>query len=500
LIVLVSCKKSIIETQQDSENNTTFGNLELFKGMTLPLGAEKQLTMRYGSTKNWLRYVNSFKPRHHYTANGAGRDSSGLWNGIQPLSLYVPYQWYYIDVLDEYGFPIGRTRVRSDRYLLDELEEHGYTLPYSCRSGASSPDAVRLISGQVDQSDQSFLSDNQVAAGFVLLSVAYPLSDCVIKINQEQYLYDVNWEEWNHFTGTSGSGGNQNSQYNNNLTTSTYKGVVYTPADYPGKDANMPWMWWVNSNITAPYYDLWEMMEEERLEEEFELQLDCYGTRRTGGAHFPGTYEHWLIQLDYINRYPGGVREYSIPFAGSSGTHRGYADLANLNSRELFEIKPNNFAGQSAGANEISNYVSLANTHCPVVPAWRKGTNYYATSIRAGNRAILCSLYTPGVIVYRWDNAAPRPIPVASPEVIKKLKELLKLLVLAGESYNYILTTFLQNNPDVVFYIKSAVIGVAAVIVVGTIIEDIMTAGVGIADDWLHFMMAYRLVRFAMAL
>ncbi len=452
--------------------------------------------MRYGTPQNYLRYIKEFKPRHNYNAPLPGTSSSDSNRNPGKLASFVSYQWYTITLLDEDGYNMGQVRLRSDRYLLDQLEEKGYNLPYSCRCGGDATDVARLMSGQVDQSDQSFLSDNQINAGFVLLSVAYALSDCTIKINQEQYLFSDDWNEW---TG-SGSGGGSTGGYNSNLTTSSYKGLVYTINDYPGKEANLPWMWWVNSNLNATYYNLWEMMEEEGNEELAAIQLDCYGTGRTGNIAYTGTYEHWLIQMDYIQRYPGGVREYSIPFAGPSGTSRGYADLANLASRELFEIKPDNQPGWSAGLSEISNYVSLANTHCPVVPAWRKGTNYYPTSIRSGNRAIICSLYSPGVIVYSWNNNSPRPIPVASPEVIKKLKELLKLLVLAGESYNYILTTFLQSNPDVVFYIKSAAIGVAAVIVVGTIIEDIMTAGVGIADDWLHFMMAYRLVRFAVAL
>ncbi|XP_024387672.1 uncharacterized protein [Physcomitrium patens] len=141
-------------------------------------------------TMSTLASVATFVPTCRVTAVRSSSVSIAKAFGLKTQSMgrVTCMASYQVTIKNGETGEVSSFECPDDEYILDAAEELGITLPCSCRSGACSSCAGLLQQGSVDQSEQSFLDDSQVGAGYVLTCVAYPTSDCIIVSHQEQAL------------------------------------------------------------------------------------------------------------------------------------------------------------------------------------------------------------------------------------------------------------------------------------------------------------------------
>jgi ferredoxin len=113
----------------------------------------------------------------------AGRSQPGIQSGNYAMAAT------YKVTLKESGKPDVTIDCNDDQYILDAAEAAGVDLPYSCRAGACSSCTGKVVKGTVDNSDQSFLDDDQLAKGYILTCTAYPTANCTVETHKEDELF-----------------------------------------------------------------------------------------------------------------------------------------------------------------------------------------------------------------------------------------------------------------------------------------------------------------------
>lgn len=81
--------------------------------------------------------------------------------------------------------------VPEDRYILHTAESQGVELPFSCRNGACTTCAVRVISGELYQPEAMGLSPELQRRGYALLCVSYARSDLEVETQDEDEVYEL---------------------------------------------------------------------------------------------------------------------------------------------------------------------------------------------------------------------------------------------------------------------------------------------------------------------
>jgi ferredoxin len=87
-------------------------------------------------------------------------------------------------------------QVPEDRYILHSAESQGVDLPFSCRNGACTACAVRVLSGTVHQPEAMGLSPRLQESGYALLCVSYPCSDLDVETQNEDEVYELQFGQY----------------------------------------------------------------------------------------------------------------------------------------------------------------------------------------------------------------------------------------------------------------------------------------------------------------
>ncbi|GAA6623193.1 2Fe-2S iron-sulfur cluster-binding protein [Scytonema sp. NUACC26] len=105
-------------------------------------------------------------------------------------------QTYTVRVRDRAKNIVHTLQVPDDRYILHTAEKQGVELPFSCRNGACTTCAVRVLSGEIYQPEAVGLSPELRKKGYALLCVSYARSDLEVETQDEDEVYELQFGQY----------------------------------------------------------------------------------------------------------------------------------------------------------------------------------------------------------------------------------------------------------------------------------------------------------------
>ncbi|MDJ0536962.1 MAG: 2Fe-2S iron-sulfur cluster-binding protein [Xenococcaceae cyanobacterium MO_207.B15] len=100
-------------------------------------------------------------------------------------------KYYKVTIRDRANGKISTVEVPEDQYILQTAEKQDAILPFSCRNGACTTCAVKIISGEIYQPEAMGLSPKLKEQGYALLCVSYPRSDLEVETQDEDEVYEL---------------------------------------------------------------------------------------------------------------------------------------------------------------------------------------------------------------------------------------------------------------------------------------------------------------------
>lgn len=72
--------------------------------------------------------------------------------------------------------------INSDKTIIQNAEDNGIELRYSCLTGGCGACKIKKISGKVNMCEDNCLSDDEINDNYILACISYPKSDIILDI------------------------------------------------------------------------------------------------------------------------------------------------------------------------------------------------------------------------------------------------------------------------------------------------------------------------------